>query len=94
MTLQQEKVIQSTWTCDWCDREIINDQETMPPDWIDGHDSDCPGNHYCVYECLSFSRIAWENAFEIGLEAQSTAYEKERLEWVNRPNQVNRGILP
>ena len=94
MTLQQEKVIRSTWTCDWCDHEIINDEETMPEDWIDGSDSDCPGEHYCKYECLSLSRISWENGFEVANDAQYAFYEKERLEWVHRPNQVNQGTLP
>lgn len=83
MSLILEKTVKATWTCDWCDREVVTDSEHMPQGWEEANEP-CGGGHFCSENHYYLSKCAWENGFEEAIEAQSDYHERERLEWMNK----------
>ena len=81
MSLNQEKVVKSTWECDWCEHELITESEKLPEDWIVGDGCDDNGEHFCNDECQGLSREAWDDSFEAGMDARSQYYTEEKQKW-------------
>jgi len=81
-----EMLIRGSWSCDWCSKEVITTTKDKPSGWLEAVGDCIMGEHWCGDKCYKQAEEAWEESYDVGMNAQCEFWEKQRLTCIDETN--------